>query len=356
MYLQIKLTPLDAFFLGGERNNDYGDSTPLSQRKPYFIRSEHMPSQSALLGVLRYLGIRSPEASFRLTPEDQANIGACSFQLTQQNQQFGRIRRLFPLMLTDETGKRYIPAPRWYLSDGKLFRDFSAVQTPEGERYLPTEYDEKKAPYEQFLCLGDGSLITDVFSTEVRVGINRIYQRKDETDDTPSGFFKKEYIRLRDGLSFLCYAEVEDDFFAHHSTVVYMGQGQTPFAAEMTPVDTVDLTLPTMLRSISLDGRETDICSAVALSDCYLESIESWKQRCMLMIAGSKIYRGFSTCYNATQQTGRYKKQACALHLVPAGSVFLFRDATQMAEFRAEIERNCNHPQKAGYQYIGYSE
>lgn len=105
--LKIVMKPLDAYFLGGERNAAHENSpTQRTQRNPYLIHSNRMLSQSAAFGALRYLGIRSPKPSFRLEPEDRANIGAESYQITSEGQKFGKIHCISPVLLVDRQGQR----------------------------------------------------------------------------------------------------------------------------------------------------------------------------------------------------------------------------------------------------------
>lgn len=378
--LEITARPLDAYFLGSERNAAHENSpTQLTQRQPYLIRSTKMLSQSAAFGALRYLGIRTPRADFRLEAEDRANIGGKSFELTGQNQEFGRIQNISPVVLTDEEGKRWIPAPRNRIALEKKqkgegafqpFTRFTRVETTQGTRCLPEEYDEKKAwDGAELLCLETGALRGGVFTTQLRTGINRQSQKKARSGEqpepgTPSGFFKKEYVVLEEGFAFLFYAQVEDDFFCHEEGVVYMGQGRTPFAFRVKEAVGYDLTLPKvcMPQSVELNGEAGACRSAVALSDCYYPAaLEQLKGMCSLMLAGSRDYRTFVTQYTAENSKKRYKKGEEGLKLIPAGSVFLFlgtQEETareQMEAFRAEMERVSAQAKKAGFNCLCYT-
>lgn len=325
---RITLKPLDAYFLGGERNFYYGDIvSQLSLREPYFIRSNKLLSQSAAFGVLRYLGIHAPLSSFDIS-DDSDNIGLESYQITRANQKFGRISRIFPVLLADENGKRYVPVPRnqlpvkWSGDEVGAFLPFQSFQkavTLDGIRYLPTEYDGKRSfDGAYLLCLEDGTVRKSPFTTQVRVGINRRNQR---TGNGPGGFFKKEYVVLKDSFSFQFDAQVEDSFFYHADATVYIGQGHSPFAAHVVQVrDAAPIRLPACCQPA---GRSWE--SVTALSDLYFPgSMEKLKKRCSLMLADSRDYRTFSTNHKASTTKGRFTKGQFGLKLIPAGSVFLF--------------------------------
>lgn len=57
----IKLTPLEPYFFGGERNFSFGKSK--KETKPsYYIKSLEAPSQTTLLGALRYAVLAASNA------------------------------------------------------------------------------------------------------------------------------------------------------------------------------------------------------------------------------------------------------------------------------------------------------
>lgn len=387
-YLKITLKPLDAYFLGGERNASYPDNQiQRSEPKPYFIRSNTLPSQSALFGILRYLGIRNPESSFQPNLEtDGKNIGLKSFDLlSTEIQSFGKINRISPLLLQsmekckDElVEKHFIPAPRNRVAVDlkkdpapviKPFTEFIKVNTTGGVRYLPKEYKEKDAwDNVDVLCLEDGTLRGDLFQRQIRVGINRQFKKSQNKAD-PSGFFKKEYVVLDSAYSFLFYAEVEDHFWYPNERVVYVGQGRAPFAATVTNLEEKPaIALPEAFHQehAEINGQPAAApCSAVALSDIYYPGpLEELKQRCSLMIAEGKDYRVFTTNYSAAGTYGRYKKHPSALRLIPAGSVFLFFGTEtqsareQMDTFRTTLNNQevTKTAQIAGFNHLFYSD
>ena len=76
-FIKVVLKPLAPYFFGNERGLKYDDNdTQMGNASRYFIQSNALPNQSALLGALRYLGIEAPSSSYRLSDEDKTRIGA----------------------------------------------------------------------------------------------------------------------------------------------------------------------------------------------------------------------------------------------------------------------------------------
>ena len=113
IYWKIQLTPKTPYFFGNERSQAYQDNrTQKGLLNPYYIPSNEMPAQTALFGVLRYLGIHHPTPQFDLTTEDKARIGGQSFDLYNPKENFGMIKQISPLMIYDQTNHRHcLPAP-----------------------------------------------------------------------------------------------------------------------------------------------------------------------------------------------------------------------------------------------------
>ena len=196
------------------------------------------------------------------------------------------------------------------------------------------------------------------------MGINRQSQRTEEEKLELNGFFKKEYIILNKGYSFLFYAQVEDHFPVRANTVAYVGQGRTPFAVHMEAVGEDDrkplIPACCVPDVVQVNGEKKPVCCCVALSDCYYPGDNAeLRSACSLMLAESRDYRVFTTNYQARGNQKRYRKHECGLKLLQAGSVFLFfgsdtqTPAEQMAEFRARVHQP--HAEIAGFNQFYFS-
>ena len=271
----IKLTPLEPYFFGGERIFEIDDNN-----KHYFIRSLDTPSQTALFGVLRFLGC-NPINGKILGPDDTENVGDKSFDLakgiTESTQSFGRIERISPLYLIDNKGNYYIRTPfdhnvkspkytcdtssdipcdtprdtscdtphdtpsntlrdtprdtqRDTLRDTPCYTPFEMssekILTSKGIRIFPKaeEYDPKVGIADSWMNLTDMTVHTNLFSGVVRVGIDK--------KNTKKAFVKKEFKRLEAGFSFAFFADVTNEFMLYERAV-FMGQGKSTFSVEI---------------------------------------------------------------------------------------------------------------------------
>lgn len=383
MILKIRLTPLEPYFLGTERCVAFGTKTQRSLRNPYFLHSAKLPSQSALFGVLRYLGIRRPDTGFGLKEEDESYIGSGSFQLlgNQPDHAFGKIINISAMVIEDADGNVYLPAPRNHkaaaltekekTADYQAYHDFVSIATLERkEMLIPTAYRAKERDEGEFFCIGEGEkagkLAGGIFDTQIRVGINR--SLRDQTDDERKGFFKKEYIVMKPGYVFVYYAQLRDDacgdafgFTEHGSRLVSMGQGKTAFTAEWETVtaipawDGLECCFP---EQVEVDGIQQRIWYAYAKSNCYFDGEpESLRKHCSLALADTCDYRIFTTNYKAKKAEERYKKNPEGLKLIKAGSVFLFRSEEQKQAFQALLEQteSWQHGCIAGLNQMYYS-
>ena len=105
---RVELKPLEPYFFAGEKSFGFGKKKKQSYNN-YFIRSELFPTQTTLLGTIRYLILKKYNL---LTTKDYSNekeqekyVGKSSFQIGQKNQSYGMIERLSPLFILNEKGE-----------------------------------------------------------------------------------------------------------------------------------------------------------------------------------------------------------------------------------------------------------
>ncbi len=370
MIVQIELTPLEPYFFGSERSAVYGEKLyQLALTRSYYYRSERLPSQAALFGALRYLGIEEPTADFKV---DTGRIGPASYDLTDSGQtDFGMIHRISPLFLADPAGELLIPAPRNHravkLRDdegmGPAFTPYAAyepVETLEGVRLIPgkDDYDEKARDEGEFFSLSSGRLRGGMFSTQLRVGINR--QKRGENE---GGFFKKEYVVLAPGFRFVFRAEVDEAYFRFPAgqnelrRTLYMGQGHTAFEA-LVRKDGVDGLLPDTAKLTAALASD-DYHYRIALSDVYYPGgVAELRKASALMLAEPREYRVFTTRYGSgVGARGRFSKKPLLLRLIRAGSVWVFDSADRAEKFDRLFDSEAvaaahEHAKTAGFNCI----
>lgn len=375
IHWKIQLTPKAPYFLGNERSQHYQDNrTQRGLLDPYYIPSNELPAQSALFGVLRYLGIHEPTPQFSQTPEDRARIGTKSFDLYTPGPTFGMIQRISPLMLYSRTdGRRYLPAPGILSAavHAEKENQYTAVQTLDGERWLPDSYSSKESRFGRFLCPEHQTLIDAPFRKIVRVGIGR--RKKD--------YFKREYVILEDGFSFLFYAATEDGFQPSQEKIVLLGRGKAPFAVQITrteeelqdtllPIPVAEGIRKSLPSQVTVNGETRTACYGYICSDTLYEGdLEALRQSCCLLMGTTRDYRVFTTNYEAERfigsgdrnaapkDKGRYIKGEEVLKLLPAGTVLIFRDGTQQTVCQELLSHSARfeNGQIAGFNCVLYS-
>jgi len=332
--LQIKLTPLEPYFLGGERIFEF-----VGGNRHYFIRSLNTPSQTTLFGVLRYLGIAKHSNDFTLSGEDVINIGKNSYALSDQSGSYGRIHKISPLYLLEGQDRYYIRAPFDHNLDAGVkqympWNNYSGeIQTVHGIRRYPLDYKAKAGIVDGWLCLSDKTIRDDLFTGITQTGVDKKNRKE--------AFFKREYKLLASGFSFTFFAEVDECFTCHNNTVVFLGQKKSPFTAESIKGPRVkEPDQPAILRK----------GFAYARSDVYIKGdIKDIYKNCLFICAQDRDFREFITIYSkGVRQLNRYKKNNL-IKLISAGSVFWPNDYDA---FKTAVDNP--HASVAGFNQFYY--
>jgi len=333
--LLIKLTPLEPYFFGGERIFEIGDGN-----KHYFIRSLDTPSQTTLFGALRYIGIKDPAKGFCLNDDDRSNVGGSSFKLNDSEVTgFGRINGISPLYLFSEDSGFLIRTPLDHIvkcaenNANEYYAPFTeytkAIETPGGVRFLPKDYKAKDGLADSWLALKSRRIYDGLFEKIVQVGVNK--------KEPKEGFIKKEYKRLRDKFSFAFFADADENYKPYNS-IVYLGQGKSPYRAEWS-WDTGEPEIPE-------DLIRSDF--AYAQSDTYYpDEISVLYGACKFVCVKTRDFRVFYTDYEAGSVTARFNKGG-NIQLIQAGSVFW---PNAPGAFADEIRKN-KHAAIAGFNQI----
>ena len=328
--LLIKLTPLEPYFLGGERIFEKGDGN-----KHYFIRSMDTPSQTTLFGVLRYICLKNPAAR-ESRPGGVIGIGKTGYRIDSPSEEgFGKIRGISPLYLLDKSGAYWMPVPfdhvvscdcsKELLQVYTRFEDYSdPIQTVRGKRRFPEKYNGKNGVTNGWLCIENRRVRSDLFTGITQIGINR--------KNTDKALFKKEYKRLENGFCFAFFADVAEDF-STPQRVAYLGQSKSPFGVEVSP-DAVEPEIPNDLLRPGIAYAQSDIY--------YTGDIQTLYNSCQFICTQTRDYKIFAESY-----LNRNKDRDRVVKLIRAGSVFWPNDP---ATFRAAIQND--HAAIAGFNKI----
>lgn len=319
--LEIRLTPLEPYFFGSDRTFYYGekDIKRVGQRS-YYVRSEKIPMQTTLFGILRYLGIRDVKEDYDIR-ESEEDIGSASFRYGEPDQKFGRILSASPLYLVRRDGHRYLPVPmdhRIKESRYTPFTEYREVNTTVGRQLLPVEFDAKGGVSGGFIDTATGEVISPdaVFSSVEKTGIDINRQK--------NAYFKMEYCRLDPEFSFAFRAVVEEEFPQTERRIVYMGGKKSAFLASVTEVSdpSPEEDLKKLLKSHS--GKIIYVAS-----DSYLRDeggragIEAAENRALFSIVDFKTAREYVTNYGKKSQRDRFTKSERLYRLIRAGSIFI---------------------------------
>lgn len=349
----VKWKALEFYFLSGEKNFGYGENRNYNGN-PYFIHSLMMPTQTTLLGTIRYEILRrlncltdyenkNTNSSHSTSSGHSDLIGEKSFTISDKQWNFGLIKKMSPLFIAN--GNEYIikaPYHKHYEID-KDKLEYKARNLGLGEYELLDGTNERKLALltdiklkkedehrSYFYSITNEKLVekTDLFLTEVRVGIN--------TKEQKDGFFKKEYCRLKPEYEFAVLLELDEydglekSIKENNRSIVYMGMSKSAFS--MT-IEEVNLTAngfeDCVKESLKMDNIN-NYSVYYALSDIY---VDYWKlsEHCCLILGDSKEFRNLTTNTNSASNSDYYNRfKASDLHyMMNKGSVFFVKNEVE---------------------------
>lgn len=312
---KITFTPSGPYFFGNEKTFKYEAESEL-----YYITGEDTPSQNTIFGALRYILLPTKGLDKLTEPENIKAVGERGFNIDSKNKQvFGKIKGMSPVFVS-KGEELFIPTPFDHnrknctveTEGDKKFvvytpmTGFAGFETLEGEKLYLTDYDSKEGVENSYMSVETKRIITDLFGSDVRVGINR--------KNTKDGFFKKEYKYLETGYSFCVFAEIDDAQIDKDSVYcVCLGQGKVPFSARF---EVADITFKDLYDKVckAIGGKAVTKRRLYCLSDTLVDN--GLYAGVDLAIVKTRDYRSF------TRSVAGYKKNPVLHRLVKAGSVF----------------------------------
>lgn len=341
---KITFKPVEPYFFGNEKNFVFpGQTQKSAYSSSYFIKSEKTPSQSTILGALRYIFLVHKKPDFKYEPDEKADnekaVGKSSFNADQDGvQDFGIIKNVSPVFLCG-TGKNgesvtLIPTPMDHKiivtdENGKKkktteytpFSDYIQAETSEGEKLYADDFDVKEGLSHNYCSVENGEIYEseDLFTTDLRIGINRSSKR--------DGFFKKEYSMLKNDFSFAVYAEIDaDDTVTSSVQYVFLGQGKSAFSVTFTEEEN---NLGNAVEYF-LGKYKRDYKFVYCLSDSFVTDFDD--ENVLFCAIDTKDYRSFRT-----KEQGRIEKDGNLHRLLKAGSVLYVKDSEQWTEKNKKV-------------------
>lgn len=248
----VRLTPIDAYFFGGEVT--FGDNLATQN---YRVRSNYLPQQSAVLGLMRYEILRQKGCLFENKPKKEdveKLVGSKGFDPTQPQTSYGSIIQcISPLFIENRSEKRfYTPLPLDYninvTFDDKINALYNGQKKPLPilDGYNAKTYDNylfwcspgvSEGEDEKFLEGADNAFekipVNEIFKGTEQVGI-----QKQGGDDA---FFKQTLIRLDDKYNFAFTVEVSEDLdLEKYPAIVPWGGNQSRFKIEIKEIKDFD--------------------------------------------------------------------------------------------------------------------
>lgn len=336
------LKPLDIYFLGGERNFQFGKAKS-SDKVEYYLKSEYLPQQSTLVGMLRFMmlskaGLLNEDGFVRDDIVRAANreknashsaaqdelIGKSGFHANAKKalEDYGKLYEVGPLFVvkrTEDGNHRLVRTPLNHKkgADVKSYQPFhmkSGYRTGNGNNMiLPIDYCAKDGIEDSYIDIDDGGRI---------YGIDEIFGEKEHTRIGRSldedGYFKMMYRYLKDGYSFGFYSRIEEDTLPENG-ITCIGQGKSAFDFQLT--GTEGNGMASLLDSIHNLPGCPDVSVYLALSDLFMDIGEKDECHFRYSIVENKTFRTL----NHTEAKDDYltsRKKSKLFQLVRAGSVF----------------------------------
>lgn len=295
----IRITPLGAFFFGGEKTF----STPSGDTN-YFARSNFWPQQTTILGALRYLLGKKHDF-------DTAKIGTHSF-IAGNTDDFGLISKLSPVFIVskDENNKNifWLEAGIDHQNDKKSkklkrisLREFIPVNNEEKNFFevystkissqisipnLDFEYKEYLIPvlynHKNKADLND---IHNFCKEQFQVGNKKNYTGGADDD----AFFKQVFFKLVEGFSFGVFLETTEEL-GFEKEIAAMGADQSLFSLEF---ENVTANGDTVFEKIGSENSNKTGQRTVLLSDAYVEP--KILEKCTFAIADTVDFRNIIT-------------------------------------------------------------
>lgn len=359
---KVLFHPIEPYFLGNERSFGFDKGNIR-----YYAESKEMPSQSTILGTLRYLGLKHVKSDFDYTQEEKEEnnqlVGERSFSLEDPPERYGKILGISPVFIHAQSKKEdkksiYLPMPKNHDNKGSIYSPLqlseTAYETTEGCIKLPETFDVKKGITQDFVDLDSGKKILrdTLFGTDTRVGIKKAETGTAVGTDN-SGFFKKGYKYLKQTkdqcFTFGCFVKTEAELWKQQkSMLAYIGQGKSMFQVTFLKVDGEENGLMQYLNMENVFA-QTDINKLVYfISDAYVPHFdEKFKGLQDFSVIETVEYRGLTTKDGKNiSYRERFKKDEALFKMISAGSVIY-------TENKKELLKIIQHPglQAAGFNY-----
>lgn len=326
----VKITPIEPYAFGTDQKFQYPDQKATG-KESYFIRSETVPEQTTILGMLRFMILKQKgilRSDFQYKEEQRIQmakcIGPCSFRFGQEKQDFGCIHSISPVFLVDREGSYYVKNPFHNMKQEKGYKPMElsdkTVETSFGRLRLPKEeeYHAKEGHANGYYNLDNGYIHKNLFTSVVVPG-----NRKNNKVSNDDSFFKRELIILKKGYCFAVYVDADELF---QTDIVSMGLGGCKFWVTSEADREDDLEKRTRKAFAGNRGEDNGVW-LYALSDLVVQNKQQRYQNIYktFCIVEQKQMRNLETKYSEHIRHRKLRMSERQINMIQSGSVFFER-------------------------------
>lgn len=244
---KVTLTPLEAFFFGGEHT--FGRDELRGESSRYSASSTYFPQQTAILGMLRKtLLIQNKNLTMHIKGEwvdskggkkgSDANyheaiklVGKDAFSY-EKEADLGSIVKISPVFLTHKN-KSYTLNAKDSAYTPKILSSKMSLNGTIKETFMLEGFNAKEYKDDTFIATDKTELkYEDLFETVYSVGIKKVQGQESNED----GFFQKKSYMLKDKASFTFYLEL-DQAISWRDAYVTLGADQSAFQLQIQEAD-----------------------------------------------------------------------------------------------------------------------
>lgn len=329
----MKMTPVGSFFFGGE--NSFGGKT--GEETNYFSKSNYLPQQTAVYGLLRYLILINADLLDKSANEKAKLIGTTIPLEEDAQSEKGIIQSISPLFFVDERSEK---KQNWLIAgyDRQEYRDkITYEKQKKGSYYLEKELSDFELigfnyKEEQKLCLYNKKEIVTLdsfYEKHTKVGVRKNNRTKTAKGEDEENFYKQIFLRLKKGISFACTVEFTEVVNFEKSFLSYFGGDQSFFKITFEPYHDV---FP------KSDKENKGLSKITLLSDTYIDvlKVNVYLKSFDFAINDDIEFRYLKTKLEDNHQKNyalnSNRKKVEKINLLKKGSVFYTSTPQQLSE------------------------
>jgi len=336
---QIKLTPVDTFFFGGEKHDS-------NEKANYFVESNCYPQQTTILGFLRYLLLIKNDliGTNKIKTEGEPIIGNESFDYNNHDQTFGKIGSISPLYFINNN-EIYFPAPLDFEYEmGQVNSNYFLLKKDK-------KYTAKNDPPNLKLISIKGESLIDLYSLDpgksIVFPVNQAGNEKaEEGTSKDEKFYKQTSMKMNPGWSYAIKAEISLDLTDEILFLPFGGE-KSLFKVEISKsndktefgskLNNYSRQLP-LIYFLSDSFAESEISSLVAFAVNSNVSFRNLRSN-----VNTENYSALGKNTNGLKRSSRY-------NLITRGSVLYFENSEKRTEALKILEKK--HCSKIGFNYF----